>query len=270
MYGSVFFETLRRHWKQILYWGGGLGLYALLGFALMPSTPEGLAEYENLTEALDPSLLRAFGIDPGMLASPEGFIGYSFFGYTLLIMSVFAVLAGLNITANDEDAGIMDVFLSLPIPRWQIVAEKLMAYIVIVFGIMALVFAGLLIGDQIAMQDVNISTGAYLEGVFNVIPGTLLVIAFTAFVATVVKRRGLALAIAGGFVVVSYVLDAMGRAAGGDVADFIREFSIFAHYDGTTILTQGVVIGSVVLLLVIALALGAGAVTFFQRRDVAV
>jgi len=269
MTGTIFYETLRRSWRQVIYWGLGLGLYAIYPFLLMPDQA-GLEEYVDLLEGMNAGMLKAFGIsDAALISTPEGFVGYSYFGFLLLILGVFAVIAGLNVSANEEDAGILDMFMSLPVPRWQIIVEKLLAYSVMVVAISMIGFVGLLIGDALSPQPVDIATSRYLEGSFNLIPGTLLIMTFTAFVATVVKRKSVATAIAGVFVVLSYLVDAVGRAAGGEVADAVRELSVFAHYDGTTILQSGLVVSSVVALLLIALALAGGTVAFFERRDIA-
>ena len=37
---------------------------------------------------------------------------------------------GMRVTANEEDSGILDVVLSLPVRRWQVMVEKIAAYLV--------------------------------------------------------------------------------------------------------------------------------------------
>jgi len=271
MRGIIFLETLRRSWRQIFYWGLGLSIYAFYPFLILPEDVEDMAGFEEMVDAFDPGMLRAFGIsDATMLSSPEGMVGYSFFGFLLLIMSVFAVIAGLNVTSNEEDAGIMNVMLSLPVNRWQVVIEKLLAYTVMLFGICFIMWLGLLAGDQAAALDLALTPADYAEGILNVVPGTLLVMGFTAFVATVVKQRTVAIAIAGVFVAVSYVLDMVGRAAGSDAADAVRDVSIFAHYNGSEILVNGIALLPFMVILGVALVLGAGAMAAFERREITV
>ena len=200
----------------------------------------------NLVETMDANLLRAFGIDgAASLSTPEGFVGYAYFGYALLILAIFAVIAGLNITSSEEDSGIMDMVLALPIARWKIVVEKILAYSVMIVGITAFGFIGLLAGNQMASADLRVDTMALVEGSFNIVPGTLLILTLTAFVGTLVRRRIVATSIAGGFVAFSFLLDAVGKAANSDVADSIRQISVFAHYDGSNILLNGLAWGSI-------------------------
>lgn len=269
MIGSVFVETLRRSWKQIIYWGLGFGIYAIYPFLMVPDE-ESLESFKEITEGFNPEFLAAFGIDSTSFSSVAGLVGYSFFGYLLLMISIFSVIAGLNISANDEDNGIMDMVLSLPVKRWQVIVEKLAAYTVMLIGILVIAFVGLMIGRSMSTLEVDITIGRFVEGLLNVLPGAILVMCFTAFIGTLVRRRSLAVAIAGSFVVVSYLLDGIGRAANSDIADAIRQASIFAHYDGTKILETGIAWGTAAALLTIAVLLAAGAVQLFKRRDIAV
>ncbi|MFW5708998.1 MAG: ABC transporter permease subunit [Chloroflexota bacterium] len=270
MGGVIFLETLRRSWRQIFYWGIGLFIWALYPFLMLPDM-EALDSYAELVEDLPPALVSAIGMSSAaQFATPEGFIGYAYFGFLLLILSVFGVIAGLNVTANEEEGGEMDILLSTPVPRWRVIIEKLAAYSVMVVGITVIGHAGLMVGKAIAPVDFNITDGRLLEGSLNLIPGTLLVIAVTAFLGTLLRRRSTAMAAAGVFVVASYLLDLIGRAANTDVADVIRQVSLFAHYDGTNILSTGLVFGSVALLVGVAALLSGLAVRLFQQRDIAV
>mgnify|MGYP002713105810 CR=1 FL=1 len=269
MIGTIFIETLRRSWRQIIYWGLGFGIYAIYPFLMVPNQ-ESLDSFQEITKGFNADFLAAFGIDSTTLSTVEGLIGYSFFGYLLLMVSIFCVIAGLNISANEEDNGIMDIVLSLPIRRWQVIVEKLAAYTVMIIGMLAISFVGLMIGKQMATLEITVSNMRFVEGLLNVIPGAVLIMCFTAFISTYVRRRSTATAIAGTFVGVSYLLDGIGRAANNEMADSIRQISVFAHYNGTKVLENGIAWGTAAILIGIAILLAAGAVQLFQRRDIAV
>ncbi|NOG48178.1 MAG: hypothetical protein HND48_01075 [Chloroflexi bacterium] len=58
-------------------------------------------------EAMPKVLLQAFGLtDVRVLATPEGFVGLAYFTYAAIVMAIYAVSAGMSITANDEENGI--------------------------------------------------------------------------------------------------------------------------------------------------------------------
>ncbi len=270
MTGIIFFETLRRSWKQILYWGVGIGLYGIFPFLMIPDQ-DGLDSYAEIVDTLDPALLRAFGIGGDLsFATPEGFIGYSFFSYMLLIFAIFAVIAGLNVSVNEEEGGMMDMLLSLPIPRWTVIMEKLLAYAVMLLGILLVGLGGLFIGNQIASEALQVSNASLVEGMLNIFPGALFILSLTTFMGAIIGRRTIVMAVAGVFVVGSYLIDMIGRAADTQVTDALRQLSIFAHYDGANVLANGIAVGGALGILALAVILSGIATQRFQQRDIAV
>ena len=268
MAGAIFRETLRRHWRQMLYWGIGLGL---LGFYVLVviKDVDMLAQYASIVESMPPVLMQMFGVgDAAALATPEGFISFGFFSYTLLMLAVYAVMAGLNVTANEEEEGILDVLLAQPVPRWRVMAEKLLAYALATVGIVAMAFLFILAGIQAA--GIPVSVGRMLEGSVNILPSTWLMIAFTAFAAVVFRRRGTAVMVASVFVIASYFINFLGEAASGSLANALRAVSFFNYYDPNAVMVSGLNAGSIALLLGVTAALAAGALWAFQRRDVGV
>src|SRR5204862_37745 len=101
------------------------------------------------------------------------FLGFGFFGYVLLVLAAYGVIAGLNITANEEDRGILDITLSLPIPRWRLVLERLLAYTLILALILALTFASMWAVKQTSSVDIDM--GLLAQAMFNLLPSSLLV-----------------------------------------------------------------------------------------------
>lgn len=159
---AVFNETLRRDWRGMIYWGIGLGALGLVIMTIIPNVAI-LKQLQGLMTTM-PALLKTLGMeDAAQLATPEGFISAGYFGRVLLILAVYTVLSGLNITANEEDQGILDVVLALPLPRWRLVMEKFAAYSLMLAGVVGLGFVGLYvgsIGSNIQVDEVSCSSAA--------------------------------------------------------------------------------------------------------------
>lgn len=267
MMGVVFTETLRRGWRSMAIWGVSIGLMALLVVIIVPNV-QALQQMAELMETLPPFLTQALGGgDAAFMATPEGYLALQYFGYMMLIFAVYAVVGGLNVTANDEDRGILDVFLSLPIPRWQLVLEKFLGFALLIIGVVVISFGGMWLGI-ILTPALSVDMGKIVAATINIVPGSLFMLAFTLFVAAVVRRRTHAMAIAAVLVVGSYFLDAIGRAAPGTVVDTLRFFSFYRYYDGSTVLQYGLSFGNIALLLGATVILLLGGMWFFQRRDV--
>ncbi len=267
MSGVVFKDTLRRGWRGMIYWGIGFGLYGVM-IMMIVKDANILKQYAEISKALPPALLQLFGGDAASMATPEGFMAYGYFGYLLLIFAVYAILSGLNITANDEDAGIMDMVLTLPLARWRLVLEKFLAYAVLIVGIVALSYIGLLIGSQ--FSALKIDNGRLFQATVNIIPATLLVLGVTALAGTVFRSKGTATAVAALFVVGSYVLNFLGLAASGTFFDKVKAFSFFTYYDHQGVIQHGLVVGNVLLLLIVTVVCAGAALWAFQRRDVGI
>lgn len=271
MKGTVLYETLRRSWKHAVYWGLGIALLAFYPFLMMPNTPEGFQQYVEIAKGLPEGVLEMFGMsDIAAIGTPVGFIGYSFFGYILLILAVYSVIAGLNVSAVDEDNGSMDILLSLPLPRWQIIIEKIIAYSVIALIITLFAFMGFMLGAMLVQDRIDLEWHQYLTGSLAILPGTIFMMVVTAFIGTLVRRRVTAAVLAGVFIFGSYVLNVIGGISNTNFAETMKGFSFFAYLNTTTALEQGVTIESALALAIISIILAGGATILFERRDVSV
>ncbi len=270
MAGAVFFETLRRHWRAAVYWGLGIIVYGIIALLILPDQ-QALQQYVSLLQTVPSVVMSAFGLeDVGLIGTPEGFLGYSYFLYIILVIAVYAVLAGLNITASEEDSGVLDMVLSLPLPRWRIIVERFLAYSLLILLIILLGFIGLVAGRAMNVHAQPLEISTLLTSSLNMFPSGVLVLAVTTLAAVIVRRRGTAAALAGGFVVASYLIDILGSMANNAAGDALGSLSFFRHYDAMNVLIVGISGGSVVVLLVGTAVLVAAALVMFQQRDIAV
>jgi ABC-2 type transport system permease protein len=259
----IFVETLRRNWKATAGWAASLASLALYVVVAVPDT-KALQMYGTLFKDTPKFAMLILGGDAAALASPAGLYGAFFFGWIMLVLATYAVICGLSITANDEDRGILDIMVSMPTPRWRIVVEKFAAYTVNMCVIAFVAFLGIWL-STLNSTVFDLQVGTIFAACLNLVPPMALTMAFTAFVAAIVRRRTVAMGIAGAFVVVSYMLDVVGSQTAGGA---LSKLSYFNYYNGMMSLVRGPELSSMLFLIVIAIALGAGTVYMFQRRDV--
>lgn len=268
MTGTIFIEQLKRSWRQILYWGGGLaGLAFFMSMILQDSS---MAEsYADLLGQFPPVLVNALGLEEAsQLAEPEGFLSFAAFMYGSIIMAVFAVMAGLNIIANDEDSGEMNVMLALPIPRWRIIVEKFLAYIIVIVGITLMLYLGIWIGSMITPVEINM--GKMFTGSVNLIPAGISIMGITVFVTSLFANKMISTGIAAAFVMGSYVLNVAGEVVQeGTLGDTLSGFSIWHYFETQAVVFNGINPANVVLLVGIGIVGMFAATFFFERRDVA-
>lgn len=270
MTGTIFIEQLKRSWRTMLGLGVTLAILAIYVSAVVQDA-DVLIAYRDLLGQMPAGMLAAFGLsDASTLATADGFIGFAFFTYGAFIMAAYGVVMGLNITVNDEDDGIMDVILSLPLPRWRVIVEKVAAYSLIILGICGMAFIGLLIGSRMIPEEMrgDIDLLNMFMACLNLFPLTLAIIGFTVFVASLIGRKHIVAAIAGTFVFGSYFLQMAADAASESIAGFLGKFSIFTYFDGGTVAREGLNAFNVVLLIVVALILVTVSLFTFERRDI--
>jgi ABC-2 type transport system permease protein len=262
---SIFNETLRRGWRGMIYWGVGLGLLGFIITIIIPNITA-LKQFQNLMATM-PAVVKALGMeDAAQMATPEGFISAGYFGRVILLMAVYAIVAGLNITANEEDAGIMDMLLSLPVPRWRIILEKFAAYVLMLVVIVSLGFIGIYLSG--VSSPIHVDSGKLIIGSINMLPSILVMLTFTMFACTFFQRKNQATAVSAFFIVGSYALDFIGSAASESPIARLRGLSFFTYYDNGHIMQTGLNGANIILLLGVTLILVAASVWCFQRRDI--
>ncbi len=268
MIGAVFLETLRQTWKQMLYWGLGLSSMGLLVIVMVPLFD--MQAMKELLESFPPFILAMVGVggDLEVFATNEGFVAVGFFGKSALIFAAYPVVMGMRITSDEEDKGIMDMLLSLPIQRTQMVIEKFAAYAVSIVGVVALIYLGMELG--VAISGIELDMGRLTEVTFYLIPVMVFIMAVTMVIAAIVRRRQVALGIVTAFVIVSFMLQTIGAVAEGTAAESLGWVSFFTYYNAANILTDGFVWSHIAGFAGFALVLLFIATNRYERRDVGI
>jgi ABC-2 type transport system permease protein len=261
--------VIRRSLWPLVFWGVGAAFVAYGAVIIVPNV-ETLQQMADLAETLPPSFLQAFGGENVQLfATPEGYLSINLFSWMMPVLAVYSILAGLAVTANEEEQGILDLVISLPLMRWRILLEKTLAYMVIIIANVVLMLIGLWYG-VVTTPPMTISNTRLVEATLNMIPGLLLVMAFTVMVSTLARRRNMAAGITSAFLIVSYLVDLLGRAAKGTIWDKLRVVSFYSYHDNPGVMLNGLSWPNVLGLLVVTVLMIAVSVWAFEQRDVGV
>lgn len=269
MLGIVFRDTLRHNSRLIAYVGGGLGFMGLFMVLILPSA-EGLQQMADFISTIPPIILAAAGVGDNLhlLATAEGFIAMGLFSKFLLFFAAYSVITGLNVITNEEDEGTLDVVLSWPVPRWQIVAEKFAAYTLSIFLVIAPMFIGIWLGTLFTGLTLNLVTMAEL--VATLFPAMTIVLAFTILVGAFIGRKRRVVLITTSFVIVSFMLQTVGMVAKGSIAENVRYISFFSYVDVGEVVAKGLSMANVIGLLAVSVAMILVAMWGFERRDIGV
>ncbi|GAB4575532.1 MAG: hypothetical protein Kow0077_27450 [Anaerolineae bacterium] len=266
-FGVIFRRTLYDHRRSMLWWSVGLGALAFYVTVVYPL----ISEFEQINELLQNPV---FGAIFGNIAeldytSPEGFLGIEFFSWAPLVLAVFAVIFGGNIVGGEEERGTLDILLSTPIPRWRVIVEKYLAFIVMLVVILAFTGLAIVVAVEIT-PDLEMDMFKIAQAMLNIMPVMLLITSLTLFLTTVVRTRGQAGGLAAAFLVASYFINSFADMTDVAVLRVLQHFSFYKYYGAFTVLRDGIHWGNFALLTGVAVALFGLALFFFERRDLSV
>lgn len=258
---STWTKTLRDYRAAILIWGVGLGLavvltlasYDMMGAASRAATAQYAATFQFLGE-------------PVALDTAAGYTTWHTVGILPVMLAIWTVLAGARLVRGDEERGEMDILLSTPESRLRQYVERIVALVIAVLLIAAIMAAITVIGAPAA--GMRIDVGAALLMSLNA-GLTALVFGLTAtLLAHVFHHRAAAASIAGGLVVLSYLVNATGRII--DHGEWLRRFSPLYYHDLSKPLipSYGTNIGAFMVLAGAALVLAGASAYLFSVRDI--
>ena len=113
---------IRLLWQEILFrrnaiigWGLGLCFFPIVYIGIYPSVAEemkGLADLE---------IYQAMGLSLGTF---EDWVSSIILLFVPLLASIYALINGTGTLAGEEEDGRLEMIVTLPMPRWQIVTVK--------------------------------------------------------------------------------------------------------------------------------------------------
>ncbi|HEX5370830.1 MAG TPA: ABC transporter permease subunit [Dehalococcoidia bacterium] len=256
---SIFRKTLRDLRWQIVWYGLGLGLMAAFVVYVYPSYSSQLADLEL------PDAMKAM-IGNADYGTPQGFLSGELLSWAPLVLVVFAVMGGTSALAGEEANGTMDLLLAQPISRVRLALEKLVALLVATLAICAIIYAGFLI--SVPFVDINIGLDDLLAGTLNLVPLVLLFESFSMWAGVALPSRGVATGLSVAVAVASYFFYYLGNLV--DALHPLRWTSVFYHYHGTEVLSDGINWAGVLLLCSLYVLFAVWALYLFQQRDIGV
>ncbi|HET8908742.1 MAG TPA: ABC transporter permease subunit [Ktedonobacterales bacterium] len=259
---SIYLKTVRDFRIAILGWGVGIGLLmytVLAAVSTVDQTPAARATLKSLAASF------AWIAEPVRVDTAGGYATWKY-GFTILVMALWPILAGSRMLRGEEERGSMDALLSLPRGRARVALEKLAAMWTALLGMALLI--GLLAaasGSRVG-ADFGLSGAllfglnlALICGVFGSI--ALLVSQFT-------QERRIASGITGGLLALFVVVDMLHRVIPN--TENISRLSPIYYYNLSKPLIPSYGTDPVAMLVMVGLSalLSGAAIWLFTVRDV--
>ncbi len=263
---SLMWEELRKRGTAVLGWGIGIGAYLAM---IMAMAPELAPEFANMDLSSIP-IYQAFGISEDFnFASVASLVAVyvSFLGLTI---AIYAVLTGASALAGEEEDGTLEITLSLPMPRWQIVLAKALAMAVALLVVLLIAYLGYLAVFPSVEAELNgeINLGDLFLSTVESWPLAFFFAMFTLCMGAYLPRRAHALSVGLLLLIGGYLFNNLAEQA-GPLKD-LRAYLPFYYNTGGTVLTKGLDWGNMAVLTGAGVVFLVLALLSFQRRDVTV
>ena len=265
MLNNVFLKTLWEQRHSLMWWSIGMAAVSFITMLFYPS----LSEAPELNDLLsgENSLMRAFVGDITDVTSPEGFLNSQLFFLLIpLLFLGFAITHGSGTIAGEEEKGTLELLMSCPITRQQVLVQKWAAMLLTIIVLAVATWIGLVVG--VVGIDMDISLLKVAEGTLS---ASLLGMAFGTLALTLgsaTGRRAYSIAIASVIGITSYLINALTPAV--ELLEAARFISPFHYYIGSDPITNGLHLGHSGVLLLLAIVLYVLAKVAFKKRDLGV
>jgi ABC-2 type transport system permease protein len=258
----LIWQELKFRRNAIIGWSLGLCFFPLVYIGIYPSMAEEMASLSDL------EIYQAMGMN---LSTFPDWVGSILVIFIPLIAAIYGLINGTSTLAGEEEDGRLEMLVTLPLPRWQIVTAKAVALVissfimfVVVAGVSAVVF--LAIEGQI---DTDLTALNLFTAVLYAWPLVFAMGMLSLFLAAFMPNRRLALAVGMAILLVSYF--GSNLAGSTAVLEPFEPFFLFTYLDAAgTAVSSGQQAGDTLVLLGIGLAAYALATFFFQRRNLTV
>lgn len=256
-------------WQELIFrrnaiigWSLGLCFFPLVYIAIYPSVADEMAGLADL------EIYQAMGMTLGTF--PD-WVGSILIVFMPLIAAIYGIINGTGTLAGEEEDGRLEMIVTLPLPRWQIVTAKAIAFIISSFVMFLVVsVVSMLVFQTIESQIETEMVGTDMfTAVLMAWPLVFAVGMLSMFLAAFCASRRFASMIAAAVLVVGYF--GSNLAASTTALEPFEPFFLFTYLDASgTAVMEGQQTGDMLVLLGVGLVSFALAIFFFQRRNLTV
>lgn len=261
MFETARYEASRRLRGTAALAGGIAVLVAFFVWYFSVLDVEGLTQ---AMESLPPAMLEAFGIET--IATIEGFLAAEVYNFVWVLgLGLYFAYAAGGLIAGDVERDRMDLLVSFPVSRSQLLIEKFSALLVPII-VVNIVVAAVVYGGAAAIGE-SIDLGHLVLVHALSIPYLLTCAAIGTVFSVIFDRADVAKRAAIGLVFALFLIKSVTANAEG--YEWIQNVSPMHYYEPTPILIDGTYqLANVGVLLVVFTVLLIGSQVVFQRRDI--
>ncbi|MFZ0546073.1 MAG: ABC transporter permease subunit [Candidatus Promineifilaceae bacterium] len=258
----LIWQELKFRRNGIIGWSIGLCWFPLIYIGIYPSIAEQMAGLADL------EIYKALGMNLGTF---EDWIASILFLFVPLLLSVYALINATGTLAGEEEDGRLEMMVTLPLERKQIVIAKAIALniaTIIVLLVVSIVSAIVFLSIQ-SQVETEIKALDLTLTMLTTWPIVFAMSMLSMFLATVCPRRRIAAIIAAAIIIIGYF--GTNLASQVNSLKALKPLFIFSYLDSTSnAVLKGQPAGDVAILLAVGVVCFVLAVYFFMQRDLTV
>jgi len=260
---GLFEKTLRDQRRALIGWGLGLAGVAAMYAAFYPSIQDSAAGLQDYLKNLPDAFRNIVG---GDFTTPAGYLrSETFSTMGPILFLVYAIGAGARAIAGEEESRTLDLLLSTPIRRRQLLLDKIGAMVAASAVLALVLFLTLsIVGPPF---DLTVPLSNLFEACLMLLLVALAFGAIALAIGCATGHRGLALGVTGAFAVLAFIVNALAPSV--DALGWARPLSPFRWYMDPDPLVAGAAPLNVLVLLAITVVACLVAALTFERRDLA-
>ncbi len=258
----LIWQEIKFRRNSIIGWSLGLCFFPIVYIGIYPSVAEEMAGLADL------EIYQAMGMSVGTFAD---WVASILVALLPVVVSVYAVINGTGTLGAEEEDGRLEMMVTLPLPRWQIVTAKAIAFAISSI----IIYLVVSVASFIVFQSIESQVETELVGMdlfTAVLAGLPIVFAvgmIGMFLAAFCASRRAASMIATVILVISYFGNTLSNST--PALEPFEPFFLFTYLDATgKAVIEGQQAGDVFVLIAIGLVSFALALFFFQRRNLTV
>lgn len=254
---NFFVKTLYQKRFFLLWWFIGITAVTLLTVSFYDSFKA--TDVDELLKSLPPAIQNIAG-NVDSFKTVDGYLRQQVFELRLPLLGIILAIALMvGLSAGDEQKGLLETQLSLPVSRTDLLVQKLAAALLIIWTATLGAVAGIAIGTALIGETFHL--GHILQYTANcaLVASVYGLVGFT--VAAWTGRRALALGLSSGFAFASYLLNSMAPSVAS--LETIDRLTFFHYYQNDPFR-----IGNFAILALSAVILIIISCWAFDRRDI--
>ncbi|HSB65562.1 MAG TPA: ABC transporter permease subunit, partial [Anaerolineales bacterium] len=192
------------------------------------------ADFMKMIESYPPEFLAFFGTDAKGVMSPEGYLGMYGFSFLPIIIGFFAVMAGSNLIAGDEERGRLDLVIAHPVGRTAFFFGRVIAFIGAAISILLVGWLGFCV--MLNGSSLGITWGEMALPFVSTLAQGLIYGTLALLLSMVFPAKNYGSIIAGLLMVVGYIMSSM-ASLNENIATFARYFP-YTYFQGSEAFTN--------------------------------